>query len=147
MNQRFDTVDRAHKNTFNWLYENSSNGFVKWLSATDSPGIFWVRGKPGAGKSTLMKYAYNHPKLRTTARLSAGNRPLLCCNFFFSGRGTATQQSLIGLLRTALFQVISSIAGIAKEVLPPHMLIDGEVDRGRLSLFQWNETTLMDGFL
>lgn len=35
------------------------NDFVAWLEEGD--GLYWIAGKAGSGKSTLMKYIASHP--------------------------------------------------------------------------------------
>jgi hypothetical protein len=51
----------AHRKTFQWVLkpqdevrDGKSCGFVEWLRSDDQ--IFWITGKPGSGKSTLVKY-------------------------------------------------------------------------------------------
>jgi hypothetical protein len=58
-NARKTAVRRAHDETFQWLLnapdEDIRSTFRKWILGDDEP-IFWVQGKPGSGKSTLMKF-------------------------------------------------------------------------------------------
>lgn len=61
MDDRHIAIRQAHAQTFRWIFETSpSDGprsptkFVEWLRSSDS--LYWVSGKPGSGKSTLMKY-------------------------------------------------------------------------------------------
>ena len=103
--ERFDQVNQAYEHTCGWLFEDDSIGFVKWLR--NGEGIFWISGKPGSGKSTLMKYAVTDP--RTFQNLYANHK----CNrwiwaeFFFSERGAQAQKTLVGLLHRILFQLLS----------------------------------------
>lgn len=72
MPDRAENVPEAHKNTFECIFterkeaETSSQAksFPEWLRCDDE-SIYWTTGKPGAGKSTLMKY------LRDESRVSA----------------------------------------------------------------------------
>jgi ankyrin repeat protein len=59
--------------------------------------MLWVKGKPGAGKSTLMKFALSRAK--------AGRITGKTLEFFFHGRGTALQKSSLGLLRALAHQI------------------------------------------
>jgi ABC-type polysaccharide/polyol phosphate transport system ATPase subunit len=55
---RAQTIKPAHVKTFQWIFKNSdatdgsSSAFLHWLE--EEGGIFWITGKPGSGKSTLM---------------------------------------------------------------------------------------------
>jgi ankyrin repeat protein len=63
-------------------------------------GLFWVGGKPGSGKSTLMKEIYHHSQrsLKTQSTCVVG--------FFFNNRGTALEKSFEGFLRLVLERLI-----------------------------------------
>lgn len=52
--RRYDQVSNAHGSTFGWVFEREGVGLVEWLE--DDSGLFWICGKPGSGKSTVMKY-------------------------------------------------------------------------------------------
>src|SRR5438045_4080966 len=49
--RRYDTQP-AYKNTCTWILEHAS--YCKWIS--ESCGLLWIKGKPGAGKTTLMEF-------------------------------------------------------------------------------------------
>lgn len=59
----------------------------------------WISGKPGAGKSTLMKYAFTNFKrgLGTSDAVAA---------FFFNARGDKLEKSTEGMYRSLLFQLL-----------------------------------------
>lgn len=67
---RESRIENAHEQTFKWLFQESSKKqrqrhipsqrFVNWLRLGD--GIFWISGKPGSGKSTLMKWITGNAK-------------------------------------------------------------------------------------
>jgi polynucleotide 5'-kinase involved in rRNA processing len=52
---RTDQIEDPFQDTFKWVFDRSS--FSNWLQ--EGTGLFWVNGKPGSGKSTLMKYILN----------------------------------------------------------------------------------------
>jgi polynucleotide 5'-kinase involved in rRNA processing len=66
MHRRLETVPDHHKETFEWLLDETAQSedeychgpirelFIGWLSS--GKGIFHISGKLGSGKSTLMKY-------------------------------------------------------------------------------------------
>ena len=65
---RHEKIEQAHANTYEWVFRDSMPGyskpirFVEWLE--EGNGIFWIHGKPGCGKSTLMKFICNHAQTR-----------------------------------------------------------------------------------
>lgn len=59
-NSRLLQVKDPYSKTFEWALENTDLGYEPWLSV--GQGLFHVTGKPGSGKSTLMRYLYFHPR-------------------------------------------------------------------------------------
>ncbi|KAG8163153.1 hypothetical protein KVR01_007631 [Diaporthe batatas] len=104
--RRLEQINQKVGDTFNWAYDDSSTGLSQWLRA--GTGIFWIHGKPGSGKSTLMKYLFQDP--RTEELLRAGSwqsrAHLTTASFFFHHRGTDIQKSFEGLLRSLLSQIL-----------------------------------------
>lgn len=73
-----------------------------------SGGAFFLRGKPGSGKSTLMKYlteGRGRPKVDHKLRNWAGQKKLVCVSTMFLLHGTPLQRSLEGFYRTFLFEL------------------------------------------
>jgi ankyrin repeat protein len=88
---RFYDIDDAAESTCQWLRIDPE--FVKWERSKS--GIFWIKGNPGSGKSTLMKFAFqNHPKEISSA------------SFFFNRRGTMLEHTLKGCYRSLLHQLL-----------------------------------------
>lgn len=57
---RQETVAIAHQKTFGWALDPlSPTKLEPWLRT--GSGIYWIKGKAGSGKSTLMKYLITHP--------------------------------------------------------------------------------------
>lgn len=99
---RHATIARAHSETCKWLLETSQ--YRDWLDPVrlnDHHGFLWIKGKPGAGKSTLMKYAVSQ------TRSSAA--PSLVISYFFNARGEFLEKSTIGLYRSLSWQLFNSI--------------------------------------
>jgi hypothetical protein len=48
-------IKTAHKRTFEWIFRDETSPFMVWLRS--GRDIFWISGKAGSGKSTLMKYS------------------------------------------------------------------------------------------
>jgi NACHT domain len=106
MNKRAGEIEDAHEYTFDWAFADSKTGFPEWLRGDH--GLFWITGKPGSGKSTLMKYLFRDH--RTKQLLSENGRQILAItSFFFHSRGVETEKSFDGLLRSILYQLISQV--------------------------------------
>ncbi|KAM7184894.1 hypothetical protein V8F20_012031 [Naviculisporaceae sp. PSN 640] len=80
--------------------------FVDWLKSPDQP-LFWISGKPGAGKSTLMKFVLED--VRTRDYLNRAHPNTLLISHFIWSAGDPTQRSLKGLLCSLLHQLVSEI--------------------------------------
>ena len=114
MPDRHDAIPIAHQDTFEWIYRAPQNGvthpghdFVAWLKSSDQGNLYWITGKAGSGKSTLMKFIYDNPRTYQYLKSWANNTPLVVGGFFFWNSGTAMQMSRIGLLRSLLHQILS----------------------------------------
>ncbi|OBT63079.1 hypothetical protein VE03_07456 [Pseudogymnoascus sp. 23342-1-I1] len=122
IDDREENIEKAHAETFNWILsdQNHSSTEVKgtssiapWL-AKDAKPIYWISGKAGSGKSTLMKYIWKDERTRNHLRTWAGNKPLLLAAFFFYERGKSFQKSREGLIRSLLHQILSQ----KRELIP-----------------------------
>lgn len=60
MKDREERIAKAYENTFRWIWEDRFPSekrwpnFIEWLES-DSQKLYWITGKVGSGKSTLMK--------------------------------------------------------------------------------------------
>ncbi|KAH9236527.1 hypothetical protein K456DRAFT_1736659 [Colletotrichum gloeosporioides 23] len=119
--ERQNEIPKAHKDTFEWIFRDDTPGqFSRWLQ--ESSGIFWITGKPGSGKSTLMKFILGHETTRDLSNIWANSKPLLIASHFFWFGGTKMQKSQEGLLRTLLFQILSNAPELTSRVLPDRAL-------------------------
>jgi len=84
----------------------SISTFEDWLA--HGTGVFWVSGKPGSGKSTLMKFVQNHTQTRKLLKAWAGAEPLIVASHYFWHSGSWMQKSHEGLLRTLLYQILEA---------------------------------------
>ena len=109
---RQERVAEAHQATFQWVYE--PDGFnelarrwyniVHWLEK-DS-GIYWISGKAGSGKSTLMNFIHQDDRTSTLLGVWAGGKKVLTPGYFFWNAGTTLEKSFQGLLRSLLYQIL-----------------------------------------
>lgn len=135
---RFEDVQPAYHETYNWLFDHQV-GFEDWLEGKNPSNIYWIQGKPGSGKSTVMKFAIKHPLTRSLL-MKYNDNLWVVAGFFFHDRGTTVQKSVEGFLRQVLYQVIDQrkqlfvlIHSIFARILEQHTK-----DKSRSLPEQWN---------
>ena len=89
-----DVADPARA-TCTWILEHTK--YCEWLD--QGQGLLWIKGKPGAGKSTVLKLA-----LETAERETKESSIL--ASYFFHGRGKPIQKNVLGLFRSLLHQML-----------------------------------------
>lgn len=102
----FDQIDarqmnikKAHTATCKWLLKKHE--YLDWLNPSklnEHHGLLWIKGKPGSGKSTLMKF--------TLANARKSMKDALILSFFFNARGSELEKSVIGTYRSLLWQLL-----------------------------------------
>lgn len=103
--ERESRVATAYKATFHWVFDqNSPVNLGAWLRTGN--GTYWIEGKAGSGKSTLMKYLLQHEETTGSLQQWANGKELFIGSHFFWIMGSNLQKSQIGLLRTMLFQLL-----------------------------------------
>ena len=133
LQNRFDDTAQAHHETYEWIFtapekDRHWSDFAEWLRRGDD--LYWISGKPGSGKSTLMKYIYSNPKTTQFLNIWRGGSVLLKAGFFFWAAGTTMQSSQEGLLRGLLYTLLaqcprlipSVFSDICTEILEGHDL-------------------------
>ena len=125
---RKDEIKEAHFKTFQWIMDESEEShrckrgnFRKWLHSMDhDKNFFWITGKPGAGKSTLMKFLARNKTLEENLRHWKGSNTLIVTEFFFWRPGEKMQRSLKGLMQTLVFRILSKRRDLIARVLTDH---------------------------
>jgi hypothetical protein len=79
--------------------------------------VLHLLGKPGCGKSTLMKLLVDHETTRQRLQTWAGKRELIVSHFFFWKPGDYLQKSREGLMRSLLYSVLDQQRELIPEVL------------------------------
>ncbi|KAJ6095920.1 hypothetical protein N7486_006666 [Penicillium sp. IBT 16267x] len=107
MLDRKDNIEACHTNTCQWILE-----LEEYQSWKDQPcGLLWIKGKPGAGKSTLMVFLHDRLK-----KLEDGSQGVIRLEFFFTARGAEMQRIPLGMLRSLLNQIFDRDATIRPQV-------------------------------
>ncbi|RYP71044.1 hypothetical protein DL769_004757 [Monosporascus sp. CRB-8-3] len=109
---RFDQIDarqmtikNAHAKTCKWLLRKSE--YLDWLDPSklgEHHGFLWIRGKPGTGKSTLMKSTFADARRKMKDRI--------VISFFFNARGDVLEKSIIGMYRSILLQLLERLPAL-----------------------------------
>lgn len=102
---RHMTIKNAHAKTCKWLSRKSE--YRDWLDPaklSEHNGFLWIKGKPGTGKSTLMKFAF------ANAKRTMQDRTVL--SFFFNARGEDIEKSTIGTYRSLLLQLLERLPAL-----------------------------------
>ena len=124
MADRHEKIVDAQAKTFEWIYhdyvlEDKSRHeriFVDWLAHGN--GVFWIRGKAGSGKSTLMKFLSHHEKTRRALELWSRQQQLVVASFYFWYAGTDLQRSQEGLLQSLVYEILSQCPELIPVAVP-----------------------------
>lgn len=134
MNERRNHLTDSHEGTFKWIFhryqrsndvdndvaneflhpEYKDNGmsapqyqpwddFEDWLKSDSN--IYWISGKPGSGKSTLMKFLISNPL--TKEALRTWRSDVLIISHFFWKPGSMAQKNVRGLFASLLHQLLN----------------------------------------
>lgn len=147
MPERHERIVAAHRKTFRWIFETAAGSTVKWTNFVDwlqnDDQLYWITGKAGSGKSTLMKYIYGHP--RTMRLLSTRDKslPIVTAGFFFWNSGTGIQMSQQGLLQTLLYESLNRCDDLIQAVFPQRW---SSYEMFGQDYRPWSEKELLQGF-
>ena len=120
---RFEEVEEAHQTTFDWIFRKPHTNtlwhdFGAHLSKAEVSKPYFINGKAGSGKSTLMKYIISNQQTRERLKEWAGQNKLLSPYFFFWNVGTQLQKSHTGMLRSLLHSILTHYNDLIPAVYP-----------------------------
>lgn len=119
---RQESVDLPYQQTFQWIFDEANetkhpwSPFTEWLR--EANGIYWINGKVGSGKSTLMRYIFENQRTKQELKSWAGDMSTETYGFFFWNSGDENQKSQQGLLRSLLFNILQHHRDLIPEVFP-----------------------------
>lgn len=150
MNERYDRVAVAHEKTFNWVFDNTSDPsvpeskFVPWLEDRhDLVHLYWVTGKAGSGKSTLMRFLCDDRRTKQYLELWAAPHKLMFASCFFWNPGHRVQRSLTGLLQSLLHEMLCQCRDLICIASPWRWQW---YDLGAPNSYPWSTTELLHAF-
>ncbi|KAL8311280.1 hypothetical protein RB597_002067 [Gaeumannomyces tritici] len=137
MTNRFHDIQQAEDKTCLWLLRHRK--YRAWADLERS--ILWIMGKPGAGKSTLMKYALdNRPQLPGAAKDD------IVFSFFFHARGHDLQKTPLGFWLSLLHRFLELAPAALAHVVQAYgqkQVNHGKHEQGK---WQWHQNELHSMF-
>jgi hypothetical protein len=101
METRLASISVARGETCRWLFDTAQ--YRQWLECPLSSRhrFLWIKGNPGAGKSTMMKCALKEARNHSGA---------IVASFFFNARGHGIATTTEGMYRGLLHQIFTQLA-------------------------------------
>ncbi|KAJ4131383.1 hypothetical protein NW754_007759 [Fusarium falciforme] len=131
IDSRKTTIKAAHTKTCHWFLQHPD--YQAWLDPQKLAyhhGFLWIRGKPGAGKSTIMKFIY----LKT--KRGHHRQPGIIASFFFNARGQYLEKSVSGMYRSLLWQLLDGFPDIQQVFDDPDLVPRSQSDCPSLNVLK-----------
>jgi hypothetical protein len=120
-------ISSPYDKTFQWMFDKDprrkNGGFPRWLAS--SSNLFWITGKAGSGKSTLMKYISDFKsggegalQCQKHLREWSGKWKLTTASFYFWGSGAGIQASQRAMFQSILFELLQERSDVISRVAP-----------------------------
>ncbi|KAL5591167.1 hypothetical protein FOBRF1_014724 [Fusarium oxysporum] len=122
IDSRKATIKTAYSKTCSWFLKHRN--YLEWLNLekhSQHHGFLWIRGKPGAGKSIIMKFIYTKMK-KTDITTGA-----LTVSFFFNARGGLLEKSVLGMYRSLLLQLLEGFPDLQRILDDPDLIPRNQV--------------------
>lgn len=113
IHSRRAAIPKSFADTYEWIFSPDEIlyrekgirvGFPQWLRAGN--GVFWISGKAGSGKSTLMKFLSSHSRTMESLQTWAGDATIITAAHYFWYYGSELERSQVGLFRALLFEIL-----------------------------------------
>ncbi|KAK5630520.1 hypothetical protein RRF57_006235 [Xylaria bambusicola] len=154
IDQRQSEIKEPAPETLNWLFKSTFDesdesdesdqelissvkwsNFKQWLR--DDSSTYWISGKAGSGKSTLMAHIVNDGRTHQELQTWSTGYKLETLSFFFWRTGSQLQNSVLGLLRSLLYQLCSLQPTISDIIISRLPLATGMIPT-------WTERRLLE---
>ena len=123
---RYNNIRAAYAESYQWIFHDPEekkkdwDNFAKWLGEQrlgENDGLYWIGGKAGSGKSTLMRYLFDNIQTRELLQKWSGeDKPQLVSFFFWRSSGIEDQASQEGLRRSLLYDILHQKKYLLKDV-------------------------------
>jgi hypothetical protein len=142
LDYRHSQICAAHPATFEWVFATK---FRTWLQSPKP--IFWISGKPGSGKSTLMKFLVDNPDTSVILQRYSEPQKIATASYYFWINGNVLQRSQEGLLRALLYDVLRRFPDLIQSVLPKAWDLSETTMVGHETLnLLWSRADLLNAF-
>ncbi|GAB1206390.1 hypothetical protein APSETT445_005075 [Aspergillus pseudonomiae] len=131
---RREDIHTAVGKTCEWIFQKEV--YQSWMDDTQldrHEGFLWIKGGPGTGKSTLMKF------ILTEAERS--RRYTITLSFFFHASGMTLQKSQAGMYRSLLYQFLKA-DGTPDRCKEEFMRAVGKMSRSDPTANRWDTEDL-----
>ncbi|KAK3314212.1 small s protein [Apodospora peruviana] len=144
--RRHHAIKAAHAKTFEWIFtgqkktQESNTTLMEWMST--GSGLYWVSGRAGCGKSSLMRFLEDDPRTISAFQEWAGERNLVLATFYFwnsERAGDPILKSLSGLCRGILYGLIQQDDKFADLLFPHHFVAGRRWDNNFPTLLDMTE--------
>ncbi|CZS82182.1 unnamed protein product [Fusarium graminearum] len=125
------TIKAAYSKTCQWFLKHPN--YLSWTNPEDTlrhHGFLWLKGKPGAGKSTLMKFLYLRAKRKDR------NSQSLTGSFFFNARGDELEKTVSGMYRSLLLQLLQGFPDLQCVLDDPELVPRGQAGCPSLNILK-----------
>ncbi len=146
IDHRRNRISRAHGNTYQWIFKRKDNetvvwdDFVDWLHNSKQP-IYWVTGKPGSGKSTLIRELDERASALHPSYGSVDAAKFILASFYFWYAGNNEEKSISGLLSSLIHQLLLPHLELVDQVISDSKWEDALVTP---QLYQWEKVELVE---
>ncbi|CAM5999841.1 unnamed protein product, partial [Sphagnum balticum] len=130
-------ISSAHPDTCNWFFTTAK--FQQWRERSNLSshnGVLWIKGKPGAGKSTLMKHTLGHCRQDFEDHIIAA--------YFFNARGDKLEKTPLGMLRSLSYQLLKQEPSLYEHFVP---IFREKRQKHRTGELEWRESELKEFLL
>ncbi|KAJ6021521.1 hypothetical protein N7540_007025 [Penicillium herquei] len=149
MQERAQQIEPAYEKTYAWILQARERqghaGWddpVPWLSSSSGKRrIYWISGKAGAGKSTLMRFLTDKLDEKEHMLPWAQGCSVVRASYFSWSSGKKLQKSLEGLLRSLLFQILEKKPNIITEVIDEKRWSSAQISS--INLANWTNPELL----
>ncbi|KAL3602932.1 hypothetical protein FPOAC2_07249 [Fusarium poae] len=127
MNERKNSIQQRHQNTFEWVFGNEKlstqdrygravkvPNLANWLEE-DRDCLYWVSGKPGSGKSFFMKFIEKDERVIAAIQRWQPNCRII--SHYLWKPGSNDQHSFKGVICSLLHQILQDEKAVALRLL------------------------------
>lgn len=123
MNQRsYHVTKDTAPGTTKWIFDMAPDddqpkwaNFGTWLREDDS--VYWISGKAGSGKSTLVANIVQDERTKEGLAIWSGGNAVHIVSFYFWKPGSELQKSVLGLMRSLLYQICKAQPSVLDSIL------------------------------